>query len=146
MKRKKMISVIVTISIFIAIGLLGIINTLFYSMTRLPKGDYLSESTSSNGTYTIKSYLCNGGATVDYAVRGELITNTKNNKVKNIYWDYKINKSDITWEDDDTVIINGHKINLPNDIYDWSCYLYFIEKTWTGKMINESLLKYVVHL
>lgn len=119
MKKKKMIFVIVIIFIFIAIGLFGIVNTLFHSMTRLPKGDYLRESTSSNGTYTIKSYLCNGGATVDYAVRCELITNTKSNKVKNIYWDYKINKSDITWEDDDTVIINGHKINLPNGKYDW---------------------------
>ncbi|MBU3153697.1 DUF5412 domain-containing protein [Clostridium estertheticum] len=112
MKRKKMILVIVTIFIFIAIGLLEIMNTLFYSMLRLPTGDYLSESTSSNGTYTIKSYLCNGGATVDYAVRSELITNTKNSKAKTIYWDYKINKAAITWENDDTAIINGHKFNI----------------------------------
>ena len=119
MKKKKIIMVVVTIFIVIAIGFFGLVNTLFYSMTRLPKGDYLSESTSSNGTYTIKTYLCNGGATVDYAVRGELITNTKNNKAKNIYWDYKVYKSDITWEDDDVVIINGHKINLPYGKYDW---------------------------
>lgn len=119
MKKKKIIMVVVTIFIVIAIGFFGLVNTLFYSMTRLPKGDYLSESTSSNGTYTIKTYLCNGGATVDYAVRGELITNTKNNKAKNIYWDYKVYKSDITWEDDDAVIINGHKINLPYGKYDW---------------------------
>jgi len=118
-KIKKIILVVVPILIIIAIGIFSLVNTLFYSMTRLPAGDYLSESTSSNGTYTIKTYLCNGGATVAYAVRGELITNTKNNKVKNIYWDYKIDKSDITWEDDDIVIINGHKINLPNGKYDW---------------------------
>ena len=118
-KIKKIILVVVTILIIIAIGIYTLVNTLFYSMTRLPAGDYLNESTSANGIYTIKTYLCNGGATVSYAVRGELIINTKNNKVKNIYWDYKIDKSDITWEDDDIVIINGHKINLPNGKYDW---------------------------
>jgi len=118
-KIKKIILVVVTILIIIAIGIFSLVNTLFFSMTRLPVGDYLGESTSSNGTYTIKTYLCNGGATVDYAVRGELITNTKNNKVKNIYWEYKIGTANITWEDDDIVIINGHKINLPNGKYDW---------------------------
>ena len=76
--------VIVTILIVIAIGLFSLVNILFYSMTILPTGDYLSESTSPNGTYTIKTYLCNGGATVAYAVRGELITNTKNFKKKNV--------------------------------------------------------------
>ena len=101
------------------LGLKKILAFLFYSMVRLPKGDYLSESTSANGRYTIKTYLCNGGATVDYAVRGELITNTENNKVKNIYWDYNISKSDIIWEEDDIAIINRHKINLPSGKYDW---------------------------
>ncbi|HEX9026902.1 MAG TPA: DUF5412 family protein [Clostridium sp.] len=119
MKKKKIIWGIVIIFIVISIGFLILEDTFFYSMTKLPKGDYLSQSTSANGTYTIKTYLYNGGATVDYAVRGELIINTKNNNVKNIYWDYKIDKSDITWEGDDTVIINGHRINLPNGKYDW---------------------------
>ena len=119
MKKKKIILGIVTIFIVILIGFITLAYIFFYGMTRLPKGEYLSQSTSSNGTYTIKTYIYNGGATVNYAVRGELITNTKNNNVKNIYWDYKIDKSDITWEDDDTVIINGHKINLPNGKYDW---------------------------
>ncbi len=119
MKKKKIVLVLVAIFIVIAIGFLSIVNSLFFSMNRLPKGEYLGESTSSNGTYTIKTYLCNGGATVAYAVRGELIINTKSNKIKNIYWDYKIQQSDITWEDDDTVIINGHIINLPNGEYDW---------------------------
>ncbi|MBU3220710.1 DUF5412 family protein [Clostridium algidicarnis] len=88
-------------------------------MSNLPNGEYLSKSTSPNGTYTIRTYLCNGGATVDYAVRGELIINNKNKKARNIYWEYKINVSEITLDSDDTVKINGHKINLPSGKYDW---------------------------
>ena len=70
MEKKKIVLVLVAIFIFIAIGCLSIVNALFYSMNRLPKGEYLGEATSSKGTYTIKTYLCNGGATVAYAVRG----------------------------------------------------------------------------
>jgi len=88
-------------------------------MSNLPEGKYIAESTSPNRTYTVKTYLCDGGATVQYAVRGELIVNSKSSRAKNIYWDYKIDKSDISWEDDDTVMINGHAIDLPNGKYDW---------------------------
>lgn len=119
MKKKKGFLLIIAIIVIIALGIFSIINTLFYSMSRLPVGEFLTESTSENGAYTIKTYLCNGGATVSYAVRGEVITNDKSHKRKNIYWDYKIDKADISWEDNDTVIINGHKINLPNGKYDW---------------------------
>lgn len=89
------------------------------SMYGLPKGEYITESTSPNGTYIIKTYLCNGGATVDWSVRGELIQNSKDNKSKNIYWDYHTKRSDITWKDDDTVVINGKEIDLPDGKYDF---------------------------
>jgi hypothetical protein len=91
----------------------------FESMSSLPKGEYLKQSTSPNGKYTIKTYLTNGGATTSYGIRGELIVNGKNNKPKNIYWDYKIDHASITWLDDDTVTINNHKIDLPDGVYDF---------------------------
>lgn len=90
-----------------------------YIETELPKGKFLSESTSEDGQYTIKAYLCNGGSTVDWAVRAELIENNVSKKPHNIYWDYHINKAEIIWEDNNTVIINNHKIDLPNGTYDW---------------------------
>lgn len=106
--------------IIILLIFVGFIYYFFYSMSRLPKGDYLNQYMSPNGAYTIKTYLCNGGATVDYAIRAELIKNyKKNNKPKNIYWDYKIDNATITWIGNDTVIINNHQINLPNGSYDW---------------------------
>lgn len=125
-------------SIFLALFLFfgSLIYWLFFSMNRLPVGEYLSESdspilemehlpegeplsesNSQNSKYTIKFYLCNGGATVDYAIRGELIQ--KNKAPKNIYWEYKVRNVDVNWIDEDTVTINGRTLNLPNDIYDF---------------------------
>ncbi|WP_369678831.1 DUF5412 family protein [Planococcus faecalis] len=54
----------------------------FFDMQRLPEGEFLTESVSPNGAYTIRAYVTNGGATVAYAVRGELVFNEENKKMK----------------------------------------------------------------
>lgn len=119
MSKKKIALIVMAIITIVLIIIFTFIYNIFYSMTRLPKGEFLAESTSSNGSYTIKTYLCNGGATTGFAVRGEVIANNKSNKVKNVYWDYRVDSVDISWEYEDTVIINGHEIELPNGKYDW---------------------------
>lgn len=123
MKKTKLIFGVIIIAVIMAIVYFKTEDTPRDSMSNLPEGKYLSESTSTNGTYTIRTYLSDkGGATVANAVRGELIINNKNKKnekPRNIYWDYKIDVSKITWESDDTVIINGHTIYLPKGKYDW---------------------------
>jgi hypothetical protein len=106
------------------VGFFGIIGYMviywaFYDMGRLPTGDFLTEETSPDGKYTLKAYVTNGGATVSYSVRGELVFNERNNKTKNIYWNYRENTANITWNDNDTVIINGHKLDVPNDKFDF---------------------------
>lgn len=117
MGKKKVIGIIsVVISVIAVVGIVIVYN-LFYSMSRLPEGELISESISFDGKYTVRTYLCNGGATVDYAVRGELVTTDK--KTKNIYWAYKTSNGEISWEDNDTVIVNGKKIKLPDGKYDW---------------------------
>jgi hypothetical protein len=92
---------------------------LFYDMDRLPKGEFLTEETSPDGAYTLKAYVTNGGATVSYAVRGELVFNEKDGKSETIYWNYREETADITWTDDDTVIINGETLNVPGETYDY---------------------------
>lgn len=82
-------------------------------MNRLPTGEFLTEETSPNGEYTLKAYVTNGGATTSYAVCGELIYNKKENKSKNIYWNYHEGTADIIWKDNDTVIINGRTLDVP---------------------------------
>lgn len=122
--RKKTYIIIVFITAIISCTLLyqgikelnGIIGLI--PSSDLPQGEFLSEYSSQNDTYTIKIYRCNGGATVDFAIRGELIIN-KTGVKEDIYWDYHVNNATVTWEDDDTVKINGKLINLPNGKYDF---------------------------
>lgn len=91
----------------------------FFDMKRLPEGEFLTESISPNGTYTVRAYITNGGATVAYSVRGELVFNDENKKDKNIYWNYREDSATVNWIDDDTVNINGHVLNMPTEIYDF---------------------------
>lgn len=91
----------------------------FYDMNRLPQGDFLTEETSPDGKYTLRAYVTNAGATTDYSVRGELVFNEENNKSKNVYWNYREDSANIIWEDNDIVIINGHKLKLPHEKFDW---------------------------
>lgn len=91
----------------------------FYVMSRLPEGEYLTEETSSDGKYTLKAFVTNGGATTSYAVRGELVFNEKNNKTKNIYWNYREESATITWTDNDTVVVNGQTLDVPHQKFDF---------------------------
>ena len=91
----------------------------FFDMGRLPEGEFLTAETSPDGKYTLKAYVTNGGATTAYAVRGELVFNEKNKKSKNVYWDYREETADITWKDEDTVMINGQTLNVPRDRFDF---------------------------
>ena len=96
----------------------------FHSMFFLPQGVFLYESTSPQGTYTVKLYINNPSLTAG-SIRGELIIE-KTKKKRNIYWEYSRNLFDagfegdrIIWEGDNTVFIYGKRLNLPKDRYDW---------------------------
>ncbi|AKR12967.1 DUF5412 domain-containing protein [Bacillus thuringiensis] len=92
----------------------------FFSMKRLPTGEKIAEKQSPDGTYTFKAYVTNGGATASFAVRGELVFNHREYfKTKNVYWNYREDTAKIVWKDNDTVIINGHTLNVPEDTYDF---------------------------
>ncbi|MZQ83014.1 hypothetical protein GQF01_12950 [Paenibacillus sp. 5J-6] len=110
----------------IVIGCLVIIGIIIYvyywafiNMGRLPRGEFLSEAISPDGKYTLRAYGTSGGATTSYAIRGELVLNVRDNKTKNIYWNIRENTANISWSDNDTVIINGHIIDVPNGKYDF---------------------------
>jgi hypothetical protein len=94
------------------------INWAFFDIQRIDGQEYLGESISPNGTHTVAAYLNNGGATTGYAVLGTL-KNNKNGKTKNIYWQYRCEKADMEWLDDETIKINGLELNVNNEIYDY---------------------------
>lgn len=114
MKKKILITFIVLIALFSFLGYWA-----FFDMTRLPKGELISQLKSPNGTYTVKAYISDGGATTSYAIRGELNFNNSRRKPKNIYWNYRQEKAKIEWIDDDTVIINGHELDVLNEKFDF---------------------------
>jgi hypothetical protein len=63
---------------------------------------YLTEATSPNGAYTVTAYLNNGGATTSYVTLCTL-KNNKNGKAKNIYWQYRSEKAEMEWLNDEIV-------------------------------------------
>lgn len=122
-KKKKNKNKRLKISLVIGILSIGIIGYgvywAFFDMNRLPTGEYLTEEISPDGTYTLKAYLTNGGATTSYSIRGELVFNNRNGKTKNIYWNYREETAKIEWIDNDTVVINGHTLNVPKEKFDF---------------------------
>lgn len=94
------------------------INWAFFDIQRINGQEYLTESTSPNGTFTVTAYLNNGGATTSYAVLGTL-KNNKNGKTKNIYWQYRCEKAEMEWLNNETIKINGIELNVKNEIYDY---------------------------
>ena len=83
-----------------------------------PGKELIGTTESIDGKYTVEAYLINGGATVDWAVRCYLKTKYKFGE-KMIYNDYHVDSAIMIWEDDDTININGHIIDLPNGKYDF---------------------------
>ncbi|MFP7296899.1 DUF5412 family protein [Neobacillus niacini] len=92
---------------------------LFFDINRLSPEKFISKAPSPNGDYTIKAYVNNGGATTDFAVLGVLYFNKESRKPKNIYWNDHEDTAKIKWENENTVVINGHKLSIPNEIYDF---------------------------
>ena len=122
MQRKKVYKqtlLVLLIWILIFASIIGYsIYWLFFDWSRF-KQDLIAESTSPQGTYTVKAYVSDAGATTSYAVLGELIYNHEKRKSKKIYWQYRKNEAFIKWSDDDTVSINGVTLNVPDETYDY---------------------------
>jgi len=105
--------------VFIAIVVGYGVYHFFFDLNNLPHGELINEVPSPNGEYTFKAYLVNGGATVDFAVRGEVQFNKSSKKPKTIYWNYHESEANIKWLDNDTVVINGHELNVTKETFDF---------------------------
>ena len=65
----------------------------------------------------MNAYRTEPGATVDYSVKVYLIKNNKRNLIYNAYHESEVT---IVWVDNETVSINGKKLNLSKgEKYDW---------------------------
>lgn len=107
------------IFVLILIGVIGFYNYIFNinAIKNIPTGELILESKSPSKNHTIKIYLVGGSATVDHAIRGEVIN--KLGFKKNIYWAYHENTANVEWINENTIIINDKKICFKNESYDW---------------------------
>lgn len=92
----------------------------FFTLSGLSGGEKIQSIHSPDKTYTLHIYRHNGGATTSFAIRGELVTNTKKfMNMKNIYWNYREEDATVQWLDNHTVMINKHKLHVETDTYDF---------------------------
>ena len=115
---KKQLIIAVSKLLIVIIILAFSIYWAFYDIQHIKGQEILKEVSSPLGTYTVTAYLNSGGATVDYSVLCSVKTNGQS-KEKNIYWQYKCQEADISWVDEQTVQINGVKLNVIRDTYDY---------------------------
>lgn len=116
--RRNIVKVLLILG-FIFLGLIGYgVYWLFFDWSRF-KSEFIAESISPDGTYTVNAYVSNGGATTSYAVLGELVFNKENKRSRRIYWQYREENAVIEWIDDDTVIINDVQLEVPDEMYDY---------------------------
>ncbi|MCR8843635.1 DUF5412 domain-containing protein [Paenibacillus sp. SC116] len=107
----------------IALGIIIILALYVYlksfTLLLLPEGDLFQSVESPDRSYTFHTYLVNaGGATGGFAIRGE-IEDRQNGRKETIYWQYKIDTAVIQWLDNTNVEINGIKLNIKTDKYDY---------------------------
>ncbi|HET7628190.1 MAG TPA: DUF5412 family protein [Bacillales bacterium] len=95
-----------------------IIYHYFFSMSSLPEGTFVESYESPGDTYILKIYRVNGGATVDFVIRGELL-NKKTGETKNIYWNEQKSKVKVRWINKFIVEINKTKLDVRKDTFDF---------------------------
>lgn len=113
---------VVTGTIICCAVVIGILYAFYYlAFVRLPRGEIQKSCTSPTGEYTVNLYLCNGGATVGYAIRGEVVYNKGFifKRKKDIYWNYHEKTVDCTWITRHVVAINETELDVRYDSYDW---------------------------
>ncbi len=91
-----------------------IIDNYFINIESVPVGEYQYSNLSPNESIELKVYY------VELPVGNSIrITETKDNKTRNIFWQTGTEKAKIKWKNNSTVIINGIDLNLKdNEFFD----------------------------
>lgn len=118
-ETKKKIAISTVLIAIIAAALICVYH-FFFSTAAIKGEKFVGEYPSPNSTYTVEIYQNDGGATTDYAVLGVLCKKSDSSYHRNIYWENHTDSAEVKWLDDDTVVINGKKIqNVLKDKYDF---------------------------
>ena len=97
-------------------GIIGFVyDSFFFNMKQLPEGNFVCNSTSADGRYTVALYKISNS--LGEAVRGEL-TDNKTGTAKNVYWETDTSGDSLAWLNCELININGHVVDITSDIYD----------------------------
>jgi hypothetical protein len=89
-----------------------IVDNYFINIESVPVGEYQYSDLSPNKSIELKVYF------VELPVGNSIrITETKDNKTRNIFWQTDTDKAKIKWKNNSTVIINGIDLNLKDSEY-----------------------------
>lgn len=110
MKKSMIFRIVIAVVIGITVGMVLLFSTmvLLYSCSQ-ESDSLIAESVSPEGTYRLRAYRTNPGATVDYSVKVYLIKNSKEKLIYNVYHE---REASIVWKDEHTVLINGISLDL----------------------------------
>lgn len=115
MKKKTILLLLSLIVIAVPVGI--VFRFLSYDINNLPDGTEISRCISPDGNHTLILYESETSLSAA-ALRGEILDNSKG-KRWNIYWQYRPTDRNISWKDNDTVIINEIELNIYKDRYDY---------------------------
>jgi hypothetical protein len=106
--------------VLMTLGTALLLNNVFSSLDNLPTGEFVKQVPSPDGNYTFRIYLVNGGATVAWSTRGEVVQSQGPGSPRTIYWCYRQPGASVDWIDNETVRLNGKiTLNVVTDTYDW---------------------------
>lgn len=83
-----------------------------------PNGPVVKMVESPDGNLAAKAYINDSGATTNYAVLVQII-NHKTKRVRNVFWDYPSDKVNLSWKNNNLIVVNGMELNAKTDVYDW---------------------------
>lgn len=91
-----------------------VLDNVYVDISDVPSGEYKRSVYSPSGVSELKVYVVE--TDIGNGVR---ITQTKNGKTNNIFWQTNVSSANIYWQDEDSVIINGIMLELAEgDVFD----------------------------
>lgn len=95
---------------FLLAGFLLLLIFLKLVVLTLGGAEHISASESPDGRYTVDFMYFDAGATGTFGVRGELDGPLWFRK--HVYFEQRVTEANVQWENNGTIVINGHHIDL----------------------------------